>query len=102
MSFKRELEQIRESGKLTIFEIEVIDKNNEQDWIVCDIEEKDNKLVAFRVGLTKKEENSKFVAKSEIDIDPDFSLDEHLQGLYDQVIEDICNSELFDLYIEGC
>lgn len=81
-----------------IFEIEVIDKRtNEKDYIICDIEIQGTKLVAQRIGVTLKEEKSKFIATTKIVIDPDFSVDENLQELYSAIISDIIDSEFFEL-----
>src|SRR5574343_1048919 len=90
--------QLNESGLIPCFEIEVIDKKtNEKDYINYDIEVKENKLIAYRIGLTEEEEKSDKIAFDSIDIDMDFSFDENFQNLYDEIINSIIDSEFFKL-----
>lgn len=90
--------QLNESGLIPCFEIEVIDKRtNEKDYINYDIEVKENKLIAYRIGLTEEEEKSDKIAFDSIDIDMDFSFDENFQNLYDEIINSIIDSEFFKL-----
>ena len=97
-NLQQELENIILSGKLAIFEIEVINiKTSEQDWILCDIDINETHVFCQRIAVSTKEENSNLIAVSEIEIDKDFSLDSHLQELLSEVIENICNGDLFDL-----
>ena len=91
-------EQLNNSLFVPIFEIEVIDKAGNADYIICEISVRGGQLIAQREAVSKKEENHPYIAKSAIDIDSDcFSLDEHLQDLYVEVSNDILFGDLYDL-----
>lgn len=84
--------------KIKIFEEKVIDKRTgEEDWIIFDISIQGRSFVAQHIGLTAKQEKSKFVATTKIVIDPDFSLDENLQELYSACIDAIIYSDFYEL-----
>ncbi len=89
--------ELQESNLMPIMEIEVIDSNGNDDWIVCDVSITDNKVISKRIGVTTEECNSKYIAKTEIDLDLDFSLDEHLQSLHEAILEDIINGNLYNI-----
>jgi len=93
-------DELADSTRASIFEIEVVNSCGERDWLLCDIFFKGNSLVAERCAVTTKESNSKFIATSKIVCDSSFGLDSHLQELYDQVIEDIYSGDLFDFYYD--
>lgn len=83
---------------LKMFEIPVIDKRtNEQDYIIFDIFINGRSFVAQHIGLTAKQEKSKFIASTKITIDTDFSLDANLQELYSACIDAILYSDFFEL-----
>lgn len=89
--------ELNNSRLLPIFEIPVIDKNGNEDFIVCEISVKDNQLIAQRDVVSTAEQKSKYIAKSAIDIDSDcFTLDEHLQDLHAEVCNDILFGDLFN------
>jgi len=91
-------QQLNESPLMPIFEIEVINKAGNTDYIICEVSVRGGQLIAQREAVSKKEENHPYIAKSAIDIDSDcFSLDEHLQDLYVEVSNDILFGDLFDL-----
>lgn len=91
-------QQLNDSSSMPIFEIEVIDKAGQPDYINCDVIVRGNKLIAQRDAVSKKEENSAYIAESAINIDSDcFSLDEHLQDLYVEVYNDILFGDLYDI-----
>ena len=91
-------QQLNESPLMPIFEIEVIDKAGKADYIICEVSVRNDQLIAQREAVSKKEENSAYIAKSAIDIDSDcFSLDEHLQDLSVEVYNDILFGDLYDL-----
>tara|TARA_R110001632_G_scaffold59051_1_gene143633 strand:+ start:419 stop:715 length:297 start_codon:yes stop_codon:yes gene_type:complete len=91
-------EQLNSSPFVPIFEIEVIDKAGQPDYIICEVSVRGEQLIAQREAVSKKEENSAYIAKSAIDIDSDcFSLDEHLQDLYSEISNDILFGDLYDL-----
>ena len=91
-------EQLNSSPLMPIFEIEVIDKAGQSDYIICEVSVRGGQLIAQREAVSKKEENSAYIANSSIDIDSDcFSLDEHLQDLSVEVYNDILFGDLYDL-----
>jgi len=91
-------EQLNESALVPIFEVKVIDKAGNADYIICEVSVRGDQLIAQRDAVSKKEENSAYIAKSAIDIDEDcFSLDEHLQDLSVEVYNDILFGDLYDI-----
>ena len=91
-------QQLNDSPAMPIFEIEVTDQNGQTDYINCEVSVRGEQLIAQRDAISKKEENSAYIAKSSIDIDSDcFSLDEHLQDLYSEISNDILFGDLYDL-----
>ena len=91
-------QQLNESALVPIFEVEVIDKAGNTDYISCEVSVRGDQLIAQRDAVSKKEENSAYIAKSAIDIDEDcFSLDEHLQDLSVEVYNDILFGDLYDI-----
>ena len=97
-TIKNLLEELKESGKLTIFEIPVVNiETKEADYIICNIGADDTRFFATRVGITKEENESKYVSATIVYIDNNKTLDYHLEGLYEAIIEEICNSEIYNL-----
>ena len=91
-------EEFNQITLMRLFEIPVINKEtNEEDYIIFDIELHKNTLVAQHVALTKKEEKSKKIAYKKVVLDSCFSLDEHLQELYDICIDAILYSDFYNL-----
>jgi hypothetical protein len=91
-------EELINSGKIPIFEIEVIDKGTgEKEYITAEIIIEDGKMTAQREPLSNTELYSEFIAITQIEIDENFSLDEHLQELYNAIIQDIIDSEFYEL-----
>ena len=83
---------------MPIFEIKVIDKAGNADYINCEVSVRGEQLIAQRDAVSKKEENDPHIAKSVIDIDADcFSLNEHLVDLSIEVYNDILSGDLYDL-----
>ena len=64
-------QQLNDSPVMPIFEIEVIDKAGNADYIICEISVRGDQLIAQREAVSKKEENSAYIANSSIDIDSD-------------------------------
>lgn len=90
--------EFQKCDKIKIFEIEVVEKEtNATDFILFDISIKGNKFIAQHIALTKEQENSNKIAFVSVEIDDVFSLDEHLQNLYELCVEAILNSEFYDL-----
>jgi hypothetical protein len=93
-------EEFNEITKMKIFEIPVTNlQNNESDFIIFDIgiNSENSTFEAQRIGFNIEEENSIKIAFTSSDIDTDFSIDENLQYLHSNCIEDIFNSEFFEL-----
>lgn len=90
-------EEFKNMKKLPLFEIEVINKEQETDYLVFDISIEDDTLKATHAALTKEDEDSPKIAFKSVDLDDCFSLDEHLQDLYSECTEAICNSDFFTL-----
>ena len=91
-------QQLNESPCIPVFEIEVTDLDGQADYIHCEVSVRGNQLIAQRDAVSKEEENQPKIAKSAVDIDSDcFTLDEHLQDLYDEIWHDIECGDLYDL-----
>jgi len=82
---------------MRLFEIEVLDQDNNEDHIIFDIELRKNTLFALHIPLTKKQDKSKKIAFEKIVLDSVFSLDEHLQSLHDNCINAIIESDYYTL-----
>jgi hypothetical protein len=90
--------QFEECDKTKIFEIEVIDnKTNKNEYIIFNISIEENKFIATHEATTHAEERSNKIAFVEVEINPLFSLDEHLQELHEECIYKIINSDFFTL-----
>ena len=101
MKYSERLKHELESSKLEpIFEFSVINKDTgENDWITCNIfiNETSDQIIAQRDGVSKAELQSPKIATTRIDIEDCFSLDEHLQSLFEAILEDILKGGLFEL-----
>ena len=93
---KAEFQTMIESGKIPVFEIEV-KRDGEQDWILFHIEIWENTLRAEHEALTEAEEKSDKIAFKSVDIDPDFSLDWHLEGLMEECQIALMKSEFVEV-----
>jgi hypothetical protein len=88
--------------KIKFFEFECIDtRTNETEFLTFDISiDGDEETPIFKgqhVALNEEDEQSKYISFQSIDIDLDFSLDEHLQALHDECITAILESPFYDL-----
>jgi hypothetical protein len=98
MSIKQLKEDFNKIERLKIFEIEVLNKKDGNlEHIIFHIELRKNTLCASHIALTNKQERSKKIAFQKVVLDGYFSLDEHLQELYEKCIEAIVNSDFFEL-----
>ena len=97
--FKQRFESdLQKNGKMSVFEIEVIDKRTkETDYIIFDVFVLNSFFIAQHVSLTAREERSKKIAFKRTKIDADFSIDENLQELYSVCIDAIIDSEFYEL-----
>ena len=94
------IKEFQDIKLMKLFEIEVIDvRSREKEHILFNIsiDEASNTLQAQHVGLTIEEEQSRLLAFKSIDLDDCFSLDEHLQQLYEVCTEAILNSDFYTL-----
>jgi hypothetical protein len=93
---KKEFRKMIESGRIPVFEIEVV-RDGEKDWILFDISIWEDTLRAEHVVLTEAEEKSDKIAFKSVDIDPDFSLDWHLQQLLQECQTAIMDSDFVEM-----
>ncbi len=74
-------------GRMMLFEIKVYDlENDEDDYLICNIILDDDKQTIYEDQFN-----------TTIEIDEEQSFDYYLQGLYDSIIESICNSDKYTL-----
>jgi hypothetical protein len=90
-------DELKNCGKETIFEVEVIDRDGEQDFITCEVYFKGNSIVAERDAVNQKEWDSRYIATDKLVVDNAFGLDEHLQELYSLVLDSINEGGFFQL-----
>ena len=88
---------LNDSMSLPIFEIEVENEKGNKDYVVCDISVRDNQLVAQRDAVSTEEEQSRYIAKTVVDIDDDFTLDSHLEMLLEAINYDVIDGNLYNL-----
>jgi hypothetical protein len=92
------LKEWLDCDRIKVFEVAVTDRRDgSRDYLTFDIDIVDNQFVAQHEPLNKEQRDSEFVAAVKIAVDPDFSLDENLQELYDLCIDAINSSEFFTL-----
>ena len=82
---------------IKIFEIEVIDKNKEKDYVIFDISIHNDTLRAEHIALTNEEEQSDKIAFKAVQLDDSFTLDELLQELHEECTNAILNSDFYTL-----
>ena len=100
-NYTKELQgELNDSGKIPVFEIEVIDSDLARDWINCDVYFQGNSIVAERNAVSSAEESSDFIAKTSISVDSFFGLQEHLEWLLEKVEGEIMDGDLYDLALE--
>ena len=96
-NYTKQLQQELEgSSALPYFEVSVT-REGEEDWISCEVFFKGNRLVAQRVGVSTKEEDSKYIAQNSVVVDSALTLDEHLQELHEEVLNSIIEGDLYTL-----
>ena len=92
------IEQFNEIQKIKIFEIEV--KNiisEENEFLTFEIYIDDKNLYCHSLPMTEAEEKSDKIKIISIELDENFDIDEHLQELYSNCIEEILNSDFYDI-----
>ena len=96
-NYTKQLQQELEgSSAMSYFEIAVT-REGEPCWIDCEVFFKGNSLVAQRVGVSTKEEDSKYIAQNSVVVDSALTLDEHLQDLHEEVLNSIIEGDLYTL-----
>ena len=88
--------QLNDSALLPIFEIEVTDNEDHTDYVICDISVRDNQLVAQRDAVSTEEKQARYIAKTVVDIDGDFTLEWHLEMLLEAINYDIIDGDLYN------
>jgi len=81
---------------MKLFEIPVTNKlTNEGDFLTFDISIRGNSFIAQHNSLTEAQVNSDKIAFVSVEIDLDFSIDHHLNELYEACTTAIMESEFF-------
>lgn len=92
----REIE-LENCGWMPIFEIEVRDKEGDQEYVNCDISFTGRSIMAQRDGVSTGELRSNLIATTKVALETHWSLDEALQELHSAILSDICNGNLYTL-----
>ena len=79
------------------FSFKVTDLDGNTDWLSCDIFIERDSLIAQREGVSSEEKKSGIIANTKLAIDDCLSICEHLIALYEAVIQDIIDGDLFEL-----
>ena len=93
-SLKEELDSI---GRFNCFEIEIEDANGERHWLDAEVNFRGNSIVATRIGLSSKEERSRFIARDSIVADSDSTLQQLLEDLHEAILQSILDGDLYTL-----
>jgi len=98
MKLKEFINEWNNIDKIKIFEVPVIDKRtNEPTFIIFDIQIIGRSFLVQFEPLTIKQSKSKKIAHIRQAIDLFFSLDMNLQELYSTCINELLQSEYFEL-----
>ena len=102
MKTKNTIKELKEQfNKITLFklfEISVTDnRTGSEEYIIFNIELLKNSLIATHESLTSKQAKSKKISFIKVVLDKDFSIDSHIENLYDNCINAIINSEYYTL-----
>ena len=92
------IQQFYEIQKFRIFEVEV--KNvisEENEFLTFEIEIDVKQLYCYSAPMTEAEEKSDKIKIISVDLDDNFDIDAHLQDLYSNCIEEIINSDFYEL-----
>ena len=94
---KKLSDELQNSGLLPLFEVKTMDLRTNEEFFVCfEIFIHKHTIYAQHTALNRKEEKSKKIACKKLVIDPDFSLDHHLQELYSICLDALYNSEFYE------
>ena len=92
------IQQFNEIQKFRIFEVEV--KNvisEENEFLTFEIYIDDKNLYCHSEPMTEEESKSNKIKIISIELDDNFDIDAHLQDLYSNCIEEIINSDFYEL-----
>ena len=92
------IQQFNEIKKIKIFEIQV--KNlltEENEFLTFEIYIDDKNLYCHSVPMTEAEEKSEKIKIISVELDDNFNIDAHLEELYSNCIEEIINSDFYDI-----
>ena len=89
--------QLENSHCCPEFEIEVVNQEGERDFLLCDIVFRGNSIHAQRDAVSTKEQRSDYIPASRVVCDSSLTLDEHLQALYEVVLDEIVFGGLYTL-----
>ena len=89
--------ELRDCGRMPMFEISVVNTDGEHDWVTCDISFQGDSIVAQRDAVSKREQRSRYIASDRVVVDSCLSLDDHLQALHESVLDSINNGDLWTL-----
>ena len=92
------IQQFNEIEKFRIFEIQV--KNlltEENEFLTFEIYIDEINLYCHSEPMTEAEEKSDKIKIISVELDDTFDIDEHLQDLYSNCIEEIINSDFYEL-----
>ena len=96
-SYTKQLQQELEgSSAMPYFEITVT-QDGEPEWVTCEVFFKGNSIVAQREAVSSKEENSEYIAQTNISVDSLFGLQEHLEWLLEKIQREIIEGDLYTL-----
>lgn len=91
-------EKFNNLSLIKCFEIEVINKETgETECIIFNIECNELVFKASHISLTKEQELSNKISYVSVGIDEYFTLNSHLNDLYDSCIDSILSSDFYDL-----
>ena len=92
------IQQFNDIQKIRFFEIEV--KNlitEENEFLTFEIYIDDKNLYCHSEPMTEAEEKSDKIKIILVELDDHFDIDAHLQDLYSNCIEEIINSDFYEL-----
>ena len=91
-------QQFNGCKKIMAFEFMVLNKRTDEiEYLLFNLTISNNEIRANRVALTEGEESGFFITYERVVIEENFSLDEHLQALYQRCIDSICASPFYAL-----
>ena len=94
---KQLAEELSSCGKIPSFEIKVVNDNGDSSWISCDIFFRGNSIRVHRDPVSRREQQSSFIASNRLTVDNCLSLDEHMQKLYCAVLDSVISGNLYTI-----